>query len=84
MKKAETQFVLYGTHQKLAKAKKINISLNGKMISQSESYEYLGATIDKCLTMNEHLDKTYKKVMSRTRLLPRIRHISPMCSRGDV
>ena len=50
-------FVLYGTHLKLAKAEKINICLNGRVIRQSESYEYLGVTIDKCLTMNEHLEK---------------------------
>ena len=78
MKKAKTEFGLYGTHQKLAKAEEINISVNGKVISQSESYEYLGVTIDKCLTMNEHLEKIYKKAMSRTKLLARIRHnISP-------
>ena len=61
----------------LQKQKKIDISLNGKVVSQSESYEYLGVTIDKCLTKNEHLEKTYKKVMSRT-ILARTRHyISP-------
>ena len=32
MKKAKTEFVLYGTHQKLAKARKVNISLNGTVI----------------------------------------------------
>ena len=78
MKKAKTEFVLYGTHKNLAKAEEINIYVNGKVISQSESYEYLGVTIDKCLTMNEHLEKIYKKAMSRTKLLARIRHnISP-------
>ena len=41
-------------------------------------YEYLGVTMDKNLTMKVHLEKTYKKVLSRTKLLARIRHnISP-------
>ena len=54
------------------KSEKINISLNGKVISQSESYEYLSVTIDTCLI------KTYKRAISKTRLLARIRHkISP-------
>ena len=49
-----------------------------KMISESEMYEYLGVTMDKNLTMKAHLEKTYKKVLSRTKLLARIRHnISP-------
>ena len=78
LKKTKTEFVLFGTHQKLAKSEKVSISLNEKMISESEMYEYLGVTMDKNLTMKAHLEKTYKKVLSRTKLLARIRHnISP-------
>ena len=78
LKKTKTEFVLFGTHQKLAKSEKVSISLNEKMISESEMYEYLGVTMDKNLTMKAHLEKTYKKVLSRTKLLGRIRHnISP-------
>ena len=78
LKKTKTEFALFGTHQKLAKSEKVSISLNGKRISVSERYEYLGVTMDKNLTMKAHLEKTYKKVLSRTKLLARIRHnISP-------
>ena len=78
LKKAKTEFVLFGTHQKLANSEKVSISLNGKMINESELYEYLGVTMDKNLTMKVHLEKNYKKVMSRTKLLARIRNnISP-------
>lgn len=44
------------------------------MISESDSHTYLGVTMDKNLTMKEHLAKTYKKVLSRKELLARIRH----------
>ena len=74
LKKTKQEFVLFGTHQNLAKSEKVSISLNGKMISVSEMYEYLGVTMDKNLTMKAHLEKTYKKVLSRTKLLARIRH----------
>ena len=48
------------------------------MISESEMYKYLGATMDKNLTMKAHLEKTYKKVLLRTKLLARMQHnISP-------
>ena len=78
LKKTKTEFVLFGTHQKLAKSEKVSISLNEKMISVSEMYEYLGVTMDKNRIMKAHLEKTYKKVLSRTKLLARIRHnISP-------
>ena len=78
LKKAKTEFVLFGTHQQLANSEKVSISLNGKMINESELYEYLGVTMDKNLTMKVHLEKSYKRVMSRTKLLARIRNnISP-------
>ena len=78
LKKTKTEFVLFGTHQKLAKSEKISILLKEETISESEMYEYLGVTMDKNLTMKVHLEKTYKKVLSRTKLLARIRHnISP-------
>ena len=65
--------------KKLQKAEKINMSLTGKVISQSESYEYLSITINKCLTMNGHLAKTHKKAMSRTKLLAHKRHNASPC-----
>ena len=78
LKKTKKEFVLFGTHPNLAKSEKVSISLNGKMISVSEMYEYLGVTMDKNLTVKAHLEKTNKKVLSRTKLLARIRHnISP-------
>ncbi len=78
LKKTKTEFVLFGTHQKLTKSEKVSISLNDDLVSESDSYEYLGVTMDKSLTMKEHLSKTYKKVLSRTKLLARIRHnVSP-------
>ena len=36
LKKTKTEYVLFGTHQKLAKSEKVSISLNEKMISESE------------------------------------------------
>ena len=78
LKKTKTEFVLFGTHQKLAKSEEVSILLNDKEISESDSYEYLGVAMDKSLTMKDHLAKTYKKVLSRTKLLACIRHnISP-------
>ena len=86
-KKTKTEFVLFGTHQKLGKSEKVSVSLNDDLISESDSYEYLGVTMDRSLTMKEHLSrvKTYKEVLSRTKLLAHIRHnVRPWISRKDL
>lgn len=46
MKKGKTECVLFRTHQTLVKAEKVCISLNGKEISESDSYEDLGVIMD--------------------------------------
>ena len=72
LKKTKTEFVLFGTHQKLATSEKVSISLKEKMISELEMNDYLGVTMDKILTMKAHLENTRKKVLSRAKLLARI------------
>ena len=52
--------------------------MNGENITESKSYEYLGLTLDKNLNFIDHLEKTFKKISSRIKLLSRVRqNISP-------
>ena len=52
--------------------------MNGKSITESKSYEYLAVTLDKNLNLNDHLQKTFKKISSRIMLLSRVpQNISP-------
>ena len=56
-----------------------NVSLNGTLINQATSYEYLGITLDNHLTMSMQIDKIYKRASNRVKLLQRIRpNISPL------
>ena len=79
LKKGKTELVIYGTCQKLAKQPSCNVSLHGTPINQTTSYEYLGITLEKHLTMSMQIDKTYKRALNRVQLPQRIRpNISPL------
>ena len=78
LKKTKTEFVLYGSHQKLAKQQKCSILLGGMKVNEADQYEYLGITLDKHLNLTLQVNKLYKRITSRINLLSRIRHaISP-------
>jgi hypothetical protein len=67
------------TAQQKLKAAKRNISANTVKINTTEVYEYLGTTLDQSLTLKPHVEKVSKKVLSRVKLLSRIRkEISPL------
>ena len=77
-KKSKTEFVLFGSHQKLAKTDTIEINMTGQKIVESDRYKYLGIILDKNLNLLSQFDKMYKKVSSRIKLLARVRiNISP-------
>ena len=52
--------------------------MNEQSISELQNYEYLDVILDKNLNFDEHLEKTFKKVSSRIKLLSRVRqNINP-------
>ena len=69
---------MYGTSQKLSRQPSCHITIEGTDINQSNSYEYLGITLDHHLSLQQQINKIYKKASSRLKLLQRIRpNISP-------
>ena len=79
LKKSKTEFVLFGSHQKLARTDAIEINMTGgQKIVETDRYEYLGITLDKNLNLLSQFEKMFKKVSSRIKLLARVRmNISP-------
>ena len=62
LKKSKTEFMLFGSHQKLAKADEIKVNINNHKIVKSDRYEYLGVQLDDNLNMLSQFEKMYKKV----------------------
>ena len=78
LKKGKTEFVIYGTSQKLSRQPSCHIEIGGAEINQSSSYEYLVVSLDHHLSLQEQINKVYKKASNRLKLLQRIRpNISP-------
>jgi len=75
LKKGKTEFVLYGSQQNLRKQGTCNININAAPINEEHQYTYLGVNLDKHLTLQQHLNNTYKKVSSQLKLLTKIRYL---------
>ena len=74
MKKGKTEFMLFGTKQKINRMKKdITIEYGNEPINKVNQYKYLGTYLDTALSLNENFTKSYKKASSRLRLLQKIR-----------
>ena len=77
LKSGKTEFVLYGTPQKIRNSS-CEIKINGVKVNRVKLYEYLGVVLDSNLNLNVQINKIYKKASNRLALLSRIRHnISP-------
>jgi hypothetical protein len=78
LKKGKTEFMRYGSAQKLSKSThQCTITVNQTKINQPDSYEYLGVTLDKNVLLKQQIDKIYKKASTRLKLLKRIRYNIP-------
>ena len=58
-KKGNTKAMLFGTATKLAKP--------------DTRYKYLGTKVDQCAYLNDQFERIYKKMLSRLRLLSKLR-----------
>jgi hypothetical protein len=75
LKKGKTEFVLYGSQQNLRKQGTCNININAAPINEEHQYTYLGVNLDKHLTLQQHLQNTYKKASGQLKLLAKIRYL---------
>ena len=69
LKRTKTECVVFGTSQRTSKSRLLNIQMNGENITESKSYEYIGLKLDKNLNFIDHLEKTFKNISSRIKLL---------------
>ena len=78
LKKGKTEFVLYGSRQKLSKQPRVDIKIYNQTIHETKSYKHLGVDLDNHLNLRQHFENVYKKASARVKLLSRIRDkVSP-------
>ena len=75
-KQGKTKFMMFGTAAKRSKiTHQTKITIDSKVISNTNRYKYLGIHLDTSLTLNDHIQKICKKSSRRLGLLRRIRPI---------
>ena len=73
----KTKWSFIGTHQKLARAQDMDLSINGQPLVKVDEYKYLGMYFDKNLNWHFHIDKMCSKISQRTGLLKRVKYFVP-------
>ena len=53
---SKTEYVIYGSHQRLKREDSLSLSCNGSSLTKSESFKYLGVGIDQHLSFNNHIE----------------------------
>lgn len=77
---SKTEYVIYGSHQRLKREDSISLSCNGSSLTKSESFKYLGVVIDQHLSFNNHIEHVVNKVSRKLGVLRRLRIFIPMAA----
>ena len=94
----KSNFVIYGTNQKLAKIRHCNLALYNEPLIRTHNYKYLGVYLDSHLNFNVHIDKSCKLGSHKLYLLSKIRQninqltcarvfktmVAPLMDYGDI
>ena len=70
----KSNFVIYGTNQKINRIGNCKLSLQNDQLTRSQSYKYLGVFLDSRLNFNTHIDNCSKIVSHKLYILSKIRH----------
>ena len=71
--KGKTEVMLFGTQRRLSKHSDLDLYLGFSKINNTNTYKYLGTTLDKSLSLKNNFEKIYKKISSRLRLMSSFR-----------
>ena len=78
MNDAKTEYIQFGSRQQLAKCTCDCIDVNGTIVMRSDFIKYLGANLDRFLSMKQHIKQKCKTAMWN---LYRVKHVRQCLSR---
>ena len=70
---AKTEYMIFGTRQKLAKENKIQLTLGNQQLKEAETYKYLGTTLDPTLNGSQQLKKLNQQLAIKLNTFRKIR-----------
>ena len=84
-KKGKTEFMLFGTSERLkSSGKKFEITFSGKQINFVSNYKYIGVIIDNTITLNDNFNCTYKAASTHLQLLGKMKSFTTVKARCAI
>ena len=75
---SKTEYVIYGSHQRLKREESIILSCNGSSVTKSESFKFFSVVIAEHLSFNNNIGHVVKNVWTKFGVLRRLRISIPM------
>ena len=73
--------VIFGSPQKLNRIQDILVKAEGTCIKRTQSFKYLGVTVNQSMSWADHIDTISTKINQRIGLIRRIRNVLPLQTR---
>ena len=78
---SKCNFVIFGSSQKLNRIQGISVKVEETSIERTQSFKYLGVTLQQSMSWADHVDAISMKINQRIGLIRRIRNLLPLQAR---
>ena len=78
---SKCNFVIFGSPQKLNRIQDILVKVEDTCIERTQSFKYLGMTLNQSMSWANHVDDISTKINQRIGLIRRIRNVLPLQAR---
>ena len=78
---SKCNFVIFGSSQKLNRIQGISVKVEETSIEGTQSFKYLGVTLQQSMSWADHVDAISMKINQRIGLIRRIRNLLPLQAR---
>ena len=78
---SKCNFVIFGSPQKLNRIQGISVKVEGTSIERTQSFKYLGVTLQQSMSWADHVDAISMKINQRIGLIWRIKNLLPLQAR---
>ena len=81
---SKCKFIVFGSPQKLINVSNTSLQVDGKQLERTESFKYLGVTVQQSMSWTDHDDIMSKKVNQRIGVIKRIKYLLPIEARQTI
>ena len=78
---SKSKFILIGSPKKLSTCNDVNVVIDDSPLECTDTFKYLGVTINKTMTWGDHVEAISTKINQRLGLLKRISYLLPLETR---